>query len=147
MAHIFDYLDWRGDMPLFVDPFNEVDSLILSMLAYTDFRDIVPGDGTEVPLRDAYRAFFSRHTREEVLAGKAATATEPQVCLDCGYVIQAATNHTHELNHVEAKEPGFVPVFFVFQLAESSHFFVLPGLDNRFTISHSPSVFGSLSAF
>ena len=77
MANIFDYLDWRGDMPLFVDPFNEVDSLILSMLAYTDFRDIVPGDGTEVPLRDACRAFFSRHTREEVLAGKAATAKAP----------------------------------------------------------------------
>ncbi len=77
MANIFDYLDWRGDMPLFVDPFNEVDNLILSELAYTDFRDIVPGDGTEVPLRDAYRDFFSRHTREEVLAGKSPTARAP----------------------------------------------------------------------
>ena len=28
MANIMDYLDWRGDLPLTVSPFNEVDGLI-----------------------------------------------------------------------------------------------------------------------
>ena len=45
MANIFDYLDWRGDMPLSADPLNEVDNLVLSELVYTDFREIVPEDG------------------------------------------------------------------------------------------------------
>lgn len=43
MSNIFDYLDWRGDIPLSVDPFNEVDSLSLAVLAYVDFAGIVPG--------------------------------------------------------------------------------------------------------
>ena len=32
MANIMDYLDWRGDLPLTVSPFNEVDGLILAEL-------------------------------------------------------------------------------------------------------------------
>ena len=37
MANISDYIDWRGDVPFDVAPFNEVDNLILSELVYTDF--------------------------------------------------------------------------------------------------------------
>ena len=64
--NVFDYLKWRGDVPLSVAPFNEVDNLILSELAYTDFSGIVPESGQEVPLREAYEAYFSSHTREEI---------------------------------------------------------------------------------
>ena len=35
MADMLDYLDWRGDIPFSADPFNEVDSLILSDCART----------------------------------------------------------------------------------------------------------------
>ncbi|MBQ3792001.1 MAG: hypothetical protein II797_02735, partial [Clostridia bacterium] len=38
--------------------------------------------------------------------GPAATATTPQVCLDCGYVIRPASSHTHILERVAAGEPG-----------------------------------------
>ena len=37
MANILDYIDWRGDLDLTQDPFNEVDSLILSTVSYIDF--------------------------------------------------------------------------------------------------------------
>lgn len=37
MANIFDYMEWRGDLDLTQDPFNEVDSLILSTVSYIDF--------------------------------------------------------------------------------------------------------------
>lgn len=43
MANILDYLDWRGDIPFSTDPFNEVDSLVLSELSYCGFEGIVPG--------------------------------------------------------------------------------------------------------
>lgn len=77
MANIFDYLEWRADVPLAVDPFNEVDNLVLAELIYTDFRGIVPADGNAIPLREACEAFFRRHTREEVLAVKSFTARSP----------------------------------------------------------------------
>lgn len=77
MANIFDYLDWRGDVPFSVDPFNEADNLILSELAYTKFGNIIPSDGTEISLQDAFQAFFSQHTREELLAEKSFTAKAP----------------------------------------------------------------------
>ena len=37
MANMFDYLEWRADVPFSADPFNEVDNLILSELAYPEF--------------------------------------------------------------------------------------------------------------
>lgn len=43
MANILDYLDWRGDLSLSVSPFNEVDGLILSELAYLDLTQILDG--------------------------------------------------------------------------------------------------------
>ena len=52
MANILDYLDWRGDLTLAQDPFNEVDNLILAELSFVDFGGIVPGpgEGRAVPL-------------------------------------------------------------------------------------------------
>lgn len=45
MANILDYLDWREDLTLAQDPFNEVDNLILAELSFVDFGGIVPGPG------------------------------------------------------------------------------------------------------
>lgn len=61
MANILDYLDWRGDLTLAQDPFNEVDNLILAELSFVNFGGIVPGpgEGDAVPLRDAAAAYFA----------------------------------------------------------------------------------------
>ena len=32
MANLFDYLEWRGDVPFSADPFNEVDNLMHCMI-------------------------------------------------------------------------------------------------------------------
>ena len=77
MANIFDYLEWRCDVPLAVDPFNEVDNLVLSELVYTDFRGIASMDARVVPLRDAADAFFQTHDREEILESTSFTAKAP----------------------------------------------------------------------
>lgn len=39
---VFDYVNWRGDLSFAQAPFNEVDSVILSMVCFLDFKDIVP---------------------------------------------------------------------------------------------------------
>ncbi len=35
---VADYLTWRGDVPFAVDPFNEVDNLVLCIISYINFR-------------------------------------------------------------------------------------------------------------
>ena len=40
--NILDYLDWRGDLTFAERPFNEVDNLILSTLAYLKMDGLVP---------------------------------------------------------------------------------------------------------
>ncbi len=44
MANIFDYIQWRGDLSLSKDEFNEIDNLILSRFAYFPFDEIIKED-------------------------------------------------------------------------------------------------------
>jgi len=44
MANILDYINWRGDIPFSVDPFNEVDGLILAQMAYIPLKGVVSTD-------------------------------------------------------------------------------------------------------
>ena len=50
MSNVFDYLSWRGDLPLSVCPFNDIDNLILSRLSYIPFDGIVPEDFKAAPV-------------------------------------------------------------------------------------------------
>ena len=58
MADIFDYLLWRGDLPMDLVPPGPVDTLILSELCYIDFEGLVSGDFCHpVPLKLADQVF------------------------------------------------------------------------------------------
>lgn len=71
MASIIDYVNWRGDLPLSVSPFNEVDGLILAELSFLDFAGIVPPPelGAGIALHEAAEAYFSRRSGEVVEEG------------------------------------------------------------------------------
>ena len=65
MADLFDYLIWRGDLPMDAVPPNPVDTLILSELSYIDFEGLVRDDFLHpVPLRVAAEAFLALPDRE-----------------------------------------------------------------------------------
>jgi hypothetical protein len=59
MPNIFDYLLWRGDLSFAAAPFNEVDNLILAMLSFIEYRNIVPSEllGTPVKLSECLRRY------------------------------------------------------------------------------------------
>ena len=42
---MFDYIGWRGDLDFSQSPFNPVDNIIFSQLAYLPMDEIVPGPG------------------------------------------------------------------------------------------------------
>ncbi|MBQ1902172.1 MAG: DUF2974 domain-containing protein [Lachnospiraceae bacterium] len=67
MANINDYLDWRGDIPFSVDPFNEVDNLVLSALVYSHFGGLVPGPECKhsISMQKLHEQFFKKHKDEE----------------------------------------------------------------------------------
>ena len=54
MAELFDYIAWRGDLPLYAVPLCDVDALVFARLSYVPFEEIVPaGFDAAVPLKDA----------------------------------------------------------------------------------------------
>lgn len=64
MANVFDYLDWRGDLPFSAAPFSPPDNLILCCLSYVHFGGIVGGVGEE-PVSLAHAAELFAVSGEE----------------------------------------------------------------------------------
>jgi len=62
MATIHDYLRWRGDLSFGERPFNVVDNIVLSAMAYLDFTGIVPSEdeGGDVLVKDACAQLLER---------------------------------------------------------------------------------------
>lgn len=72
MGNVMDYLEWRGDLSFEQSPFNDVDNVILSQLAYVNFRDIIPSVQMNkcITLKEASQMFFDMHTIEEITQDK-----------------------------------------------------------------------------
>ncbi len=79
MANIVDYLDWRGDLTWSRSPFNDVDSLLLCTLTYTDLEGVIPGLASDetVSLSEAATRYFEIHTEEEIRARTGFTSQVP----------------------------------------------------------------------
>lgn len=60
---VLDYLKRYADSRFSNDPFNDVDALVLSMLSYLSFENIVPGvnEKGKITLEEATRHYFSEH--------------------------------------------------------------------------------------
>ena len=64
MANLFDYLAWRGDLPLEAVGFNEVDGMILARFAYADFENAELLQCGEAPLGEVAQALAEQQTEE-----------------------------------------------------------------------------------
>ncbi|MDD7389490.1 MAG: DUF2974 domain-containing protein [Lachnospiraceae bacterium] len=98
MADLRDYIKWRGDLTFEQSPFNEVDNLIFSYIAYMNFSGIVPehpGDVSRcdhggnvdkmqerITIREACTRFWELHTEQEVLENPTMTRPLPFVFRD-----------------------------------------------------------------
>lgn len=74
-----DYLDWRADIPFSVDPYNEVDNLVFSTMAYIDFDGVVPGLEKDMLLsvREVNARYWRKHTHAEVKSREAFVSDAP----------------------------------------------------------------------
>ena len=63
MENLFEYIDWRADLTFSEAPQNKIDGLIFAELSYIPFENVVSaiGEGEEITLAEASRAFFELH--------------------------------------------------------------------------------------
>ena len=78
MSNLLDYLAWRGDLTLDIDPFNSIDALILSCLSYVNFDKVVPPRAQgKITIEKASEKFFSLHSEEELAQDKSFISFAP----------------------------------------------------------------------
>ncbi len=63
MGTLYEYLDWRGDIPFSQVGIGEIDNLIFAQICYVDFKHMVPASPTAkpVPLLIAARRYMRAH--------------------------------------------------------------------------------------
>lgn len=76
--NIIDYLKWRGDLSLKASPFNEVDNLIISQMAYTNFDEYFKYKDSYT-IKELSELFFNDHSDEEIMASKSFVKLAPFV--------------------------------------------------------------------
>lgn len=116
--NIIDYLKWRGDLSLKASPFNEVDNLIISQMAYTGFDEYFK-------LKDSYTIselsdlFFNDHTDEEIMASKSFVKLAPFVLREMANSIRFKACLVHDF--VSTIDEKTFEQFCCFQVDLSDH--------------------------
>ena len=67
---LFDYLKWRNDVSLRAAPFNEIDNVILSYLAYADFGELLHEEKRRVSIETCWKRFCKKHDLANVRESK-----------------------------------------------------------------------------
>lgn len=116
--NIINYLKWRGDLSLKASPFNEVDNLIISQMAYTGFDEYFK-------LKDSYtiselsNLFFNDHTDEEIMASKSFVKLAPFVLREMANSIRFKDCIVHDF--VSTIDEKTFEQFCCFQVDLSDH--------------------------
>lgn len=116
--NIIDYLKWRGDLSLKASPFNEVDNLVISQMAYTGFDEYFK-------LKDSYtiselsNLFFNDHTDEEIMASKSFVKLAPFVLREMANSIRFKDCLVHDF--VSTIDEKTFEQFCCFQVDLSDH--------------------------
>ena len=67
---LMDYLKWRNDVSLRAAPFNEIDNVLLSYLAYADFGELLHEPKRHVSIETCFKRFCEKHDLSEVRESK-----------------------------------------------------------------------------
>ena len=130
MANILDYLDWRGDLPLSVSPFNEVDNFMLTQVVSLDFTGAVPADGECVSIAEAVARYDALCEEKGCYLGLLAPKeTVPMTRMLAETVRFRDLRLSHYVNHVDnANAEQFSAV--TFHLPDGSLYLSYRGTDD-----------------
>jgi len=63
---LMDYIEWRNDVSFRAAPFNEIDNVVLSYLAYVDFGELLHEPKRHVSIETCLKRFCEKHDLAEV---------------------------------------------------------------------------------
>lgn len=83
---LMDYLKWRNDVSLRAAPFNEIDNVLLSYLAYADFGELLQEEKRRVSIETCFKRFCKKHDLANVRESKLFIERAPLLLEDmvCG---------------------------------------------------------------
>ena len=83
---LMDYIEWRNDVSFRAAPFNEIDNVILSYLAYADFGELLQEPKRHVSIETCLKRFCEKHDMAEVRESKLFIERAPLLLEDmvCG---------------------------------------------------------------
>ena len=67
---LMDYLEWRNDVSFRAAPFNEIDNVLLSYLAYADFGELLQEEKRRVSIETCLKRFCKKHDLANVRESK-----------------------------------------------------------------------------
>lgn len=114
MGTLFDYIDWRGDIPFSTIGIGEIDNMIFSQICYIDFKRIVPASPTARPVNfvSAAKRYVQAHKGEPINLGaimppevvgimtKAARSVRFSTTSMVGYVNRVSNNDEKQFSAV-----------------------------------------------
>lgn len=67
---LMDYIEWRNDVSFRAAPFNEIDNVLLSYLAYADFGELLQEEKRRVSIETCFKRFCKKHDLANVRDSK-----------------------------------------------------------------------------
>jgi hypothetical protein len=132
MQNILDYLDWRGDLGFAIDPLNEVDNLIMCVLAYADWDGVVPGVNRKsvIPLLKAADRY------PKTVDSSSSTDKRRSFTKDIPVLLARSSRSTrfrntklsNFVNHIDLNQAEQFSAV-VFSIRENEHFIAFRGTD------------------
>lgn len=130
--NVFDYLKWRGDLSFEERIFNEVDALILNMVSFLDFSNVIPHfpNLDKISIIEAVEKYFSSVDEDKLSLG----LIIPNEMLDVAKIIITlprykdiyVSNFINVVNEVESKQ--FASLCFL--IGENDMFISYKGTDD-----------------
>lgn len=132
MANLFDYINWRKDLTMAQDPFNDIDGLILSELIYVEFEQFIPLFPTNqsITLKEAANIYFASVDVDALLAKFSFTKEAIELFKEMAkaprYQNIRLSNYINELDYQEIKQFSAI----TYQLEDNSVFVAYRGTDD-----------------
>jgi len=132
MANIFDYLEWRGDLSFESSGFNEVDNLILSVLAYVEYDGLVTGEAGAglTTLSDAAGYFRTHEFKSPAFRDNPFFNQIPELLQKAGASVRfGGAGLSGYVNQVDHENPNQFSAV-VFTIATGLHYVAFRGTDD-----------------
>lgn len=131
LNNICDYLEWRGDLSFEKDEFNEVDNLIMSVLAYVEFDGVVPLniDGGSVSLSYVAEQFKNLYSDMSKISEHQLTQQAFELFMKASNTVRYGniklSYYVNQINYEESNQFSAV----MFSLNNNHHFIAFRGTD------------------